>query len=61
MIIDTHTHTYFAELEAKQDEVVARMKERGVESAVQIGCDIESSQKAIALAKKYPDTFFATI
>lgn len=60
MIIDTHTHTYFSELEARQDEVVANMRERGVAAAVQIGCDIESSKKAIALAGKYPGVFYAT-
>lgn len=37
------------------------MKKNGVLKAVQIGCDTESSEKAISLAKKYPWIFFATV
>lgn len=37
------------------------MKKKNVRYAVQIGCDISSSLEAIALSKKYPEIFFATV
>lgn len=37
------------------------MKSHTVTHAIQIGCDIPSSEKAIQLAKTYPDVFRATI
>lgn len=37
------------------------MKKLDVSHAVQIGCDIETSMKAISLAKKFPGIFYATV
>ena len=61
MIFDTHTHAYFDELAEKEDGVLANMLEKGVRFAVQIGCDAKSSEKAVALAKRHPDTYRATV
>ena len=61
MIIDTHSHCYWHNLEPKIEEIIANMKSAGVERAVQIGCDIESSGQAISLANRYPETFLATV
>lgn len=61
MIFDTHTHAYFDELAAKETGVLSNMRENGVRFAVQIGCDAQSSEKAVALAKKYPDVYRATV
>lgn len=54
MIIDTHSHCYWDTLEPYIDEVIAHMKENSVSHAVQIGCDIDSSEKAIRLARRFP-------
>lgn len=54
MIIDTHSHCYWETLEPRIDEVVSNMQKNGVIQAIQIGCDVESSQKAIALARRFP-------
>lgn len=61
MIIDTHTHAYFEELAEKECEVLSNMEKSGVALAVQIGCDVESSAKAVALAKRHPDVYRATV
>ncbi len=61
MIFDTHTHAYFDELAAKEAEVLSNMAENGVRYAVQIGCDSESSAKAVALAKRHPHAYRATV
>lgn len=54
MIIDTHSHCYWETLEPRIDEVVSNMQKNGVTQAIQIGCDVASSQKAIALARRFP-------
>lgn len=61
MIFDTHTHAYFDELAAKEGEVLSNMEKNGVRFAVQIGCDSESSAKAVALAKRHPHVYRATV
>lgn len=61
MIFDTHSHCYWDTLEPRIDEIVTNMQKNGVVKAVQIGCDIESSEKAIALAKRFPGVFYPTI
>lgn len=37
------------------------MKIHSITHAIQIGCDVESSQKAIVLARQFPGIFYATI
>lgn len=53
MIFDTHSHCYWDTLEPRIDEIISNMEKMGVTKAVQIGCDIESSKKAIALARRF--------
>lgn len=60
MLFDIHTHSYFPELAARQDEIVANMWENNVRHATQVGCDIETSKQAIKLARKY-EPFYATV
>ena len=52
-IIDTHTHIYDEQFAEDFDEVVERIEEQ-LESAVVIGCDLETSLTSVALANKYP-------
>lgn len=61
MIFDTHTHAYFDELAKKEGGVLSNMRENDVRFAVQIGCDSESSAKAVALAKRNPQAYRATV
>lgn len=61
MIIDTHAHCYWDSIEPRIDDIVSNMRNSRVSKAVQIGCDIESSQKAIDLAKRFPGIFYATV
>lgn len=60
MLFDTHTHSYFPELSDHQADIIAKMLENNVTLATQIGCDIETSQKAIELARKY-EPYYATV
>lgn len=61
MIIDTHAHCYWESMLPRIDEIVQSMKDRDVSHAVQIGCDIESSNQAIMLAQRFPGIFYATV
>jgi TatD DNase family protein len=61
MIIDTHTHCYWDTLESRIEDIVVNMQNNNVAMAVQIGCDIETSVKAIELSKKFPGIFYATV
>ena len=54
MIFDTHSHCYWDTLEPHIDEIIANMQMHHITQAVQIGCDIDSSLKAISLAQRYP-------
>ena len=61
MVFDTHTHAYFDQLAEREGELLRNMDERGVRFAVQIGCDAETSRKAVELAKRHPDRYRATV
>ncbi len=61
MIFDTHAHCYWDTLEPRIDGIISNMDKMNVTKAVQIGCDIESSKKAIALARRFPGVFYATV
>ena len=55
---DSHSHLQDRAFDADREEVIARMKERGVFSVV-VGTDFEMSQNAVALAEKHTNLFAA--
>ncbi len=60
MLIDTHCHIADPAFDADRDAVIARALASDVQKMIVIGTDLESSQRAIALAEKYP-FIFATV
>ena len=54
MLIDTHTHLDDARYNDDREAVITRAREAGVEAFVTIGCDLATSQSAVALAERYP-------
>ena len=54
MLIDTHTHLDDARYESDREAVIARARETGIDSMITIGCDLSTSQAAVALADRYP-------
>ena len=54
MMIDTHTHLDDARYNDDRDAMIARAREAGVEQFVTIGCDLATSESAVALADRYP-------
>lgn len=54
MLIDTHTHLDDARYESDREAVIARARETGIDGMITIGCDLSTSQAAVALANRYP-------
>jgi len=54
MLIDTHTHLDDARYNDDREAVIARAREAGVDTFLTIGCDLTTSQAAVALAEQYP-------
>lgn len=53
MFIDTHAHLNFQAFEKDLDEVIRQAQGAGVEKIINVGADLESSQRAVDLAQKY--------
>lgn len=54
--VDAHCHIQFDAFDADQAELVERMRAEGVAGIV-VGCDLESSKKAVELAGKHEHLF----
>jgi TatD DNase family protein len=60
MLIDSHTHLYDPAFDADRDEVMRRARDAGVRAAVSIGCDLDTSRRAVELADR-TEMVYATI
>ena len=58
-IIDTHAHLEGEEFAEDFEATLTRAVEAGVNQIVTAGTNVESSEKAVALAQKYPQIFAA--
>lgn len=56
---DTHAHLDFPDFAPDVESVVARAANAGIHRIITIGCDLESSQRAIALAERFPSVWAA--
>ena len=59
MLADSHAHIDDERFDADRDEVVARALAAGVSLIVNIGADMASSARSVALAEKYPGIYAA--
>lgn len=60
MIFDTHCHGYWHGLAHRQAEVRNNMRAAGVTRSVHIGTDLETSRKALAIARDWGDDTWCT-
>lgn len=56
-MIDVHCHLNFNSFEKSYDEVIKKAKKDGVKKIINVGTKIDSSQKAVELAKDYENLF----
>ena len=52
-LVDSHVHLDSREFNKDREAVLQRIKEK-MDFVVNIGCDVESSQRSVELAEKYP-------
>ena len=60
MITDTHAHYDDKQYNGDREEMIAKLKKSGVETVINSGSNVRSSQKSSELAKKY-DFIYATV
>lgn len=56
-LYDTHCHLQDADFDVDRQEVLARMRETGVERINLIGCNPESNRRAFALLDEIPEAY----
>lgn len=59
MLIDSHAHIDDRRFDEDRDEVLARAAAAGVEIIINIGADMESAARSVALSDKYPGVYAA--
>ncbi|MCR5575940.1 MAG: TatD family hydrolase [Oscillospiraceae bacterium] len=59
MYFDTHAHYDDRAFDADREELLAAMPEAGVGLILIPGCDVESSERALAIAEKHPFVYAA--
>lgn len=60
MLIDTHAHLNFGAFKEDVDDVIKRIREDGMK-VINVGSQLSTSRRAVELARKYPDTFYAAV
>lgn len=61
MLVDTHAHLWWDTYKSDVEKVLERAKNAGVEKIIVPGTDLESSEKAVKLAAKYPGFIYAAV
>jgi TatD DNase family protein len=59
--VDTHAHLNFSDYDEDRDEVIKKCLDNNIRMINVVGTDYEGSKKAIEIAKKYPESIFASI
>ena len=59
LIFDTHAHYDDEAFDADRETLLASMPEHGVGLILDPGCDLESSRRAVELARTYPHVYAA--
>ena len=57
MIVDTHCHLYFEELNKDLDGVLSRANDLGVNTFICVGTNLSDSYESLILAKKYKSIY----
>lgn len=55
--VDTHAHLDFPDFAKDLPELIERATAAGITRIMSIGCDLESSARAVALAERFPNVY----
>ena len=56
-LFDTHCHLDFSKFNKDRKQVLARARKLGVVGMINVGVDLESSRRSVALAVEHDDVF----
>lgn len=59
MYFDSHAHLDDARFDGDRDEIFATLPDHGVSLVMNVGCDLASSERSVALAERYPFVYAA--
>lgn len=59
MIVDTHAHLEFPQFDADLENVILRAREADVVGIINIGTDLKTSQKSVAIAEAHDNVYAA--
>ena len=59
MLIDSHAHLDFSQFKRDRDKVIQRALDSGVAAIVNVGTDLVTSEKSVALARRHPSIYAA--
>lgn len=59
MLIDTHCHLNFKAFKSREEVVIKRANQAGVQRFIVPGADLNSSQRAVNVAQKFPSVYAA--
>lgn len=59
MLVDTHCHVHDARFEDDREQAIARARATKVSAMICVGCDLETTKRAQALAQIHADIFFS--
>ena len=60
MLFDSHSHLQFRQFNNDREEIIKKLRDFDIKT-VNVGTDFKESEKAITLAKKYPDLLWASV
>jgi TatD DNase family protein len=58
-LVDTHCHLYMEAFAGEEEAILRRAREKGVQRLLVPGIDLESSERAVALAQSHPEVYAA--
>jgi TatD DNase family protein len=60
-MIDTHCHLSHPDFDPDREEIIASCWEKGVAGILEVGYDVDTSRKAIQLARRHPERIRASV
>lgn len=60
MLFDSHSHLRFYQFDNDREEIIKKLRDFDIK-IINVGTDLEESEKAVELSKKYPDFMWASV